>query len=417
MEKLIIRNFLEIEKIELSVNKFNILIGPQASGKSIIAKLLFYSKSLFQEIHDSVLNDDTKGDLKKKLRDKFSEIFPRSSWNETTFYIDYRYNDYKFQISNKTMDNKSFKIDFISGYDVLWDKVKEEKNKIVERISVADNLFPKFDSNSEKLFTNTIRKSFDGIDHYEQLYIPAGRSFFSLLQSNIFSILSNNSNIDLFLKQFGSFYETLKVIDIQKDNPQQELIKLSEEILLGDFVREKGKDYLKLNNGRKLNLAYCSSGQQEVLPLIITLKAIQKTSVVNDGLTLYIEEPEAHLFPLAQKKIVEMMIRVFNKVNPKIQFFITTHSPYVLTSTNNYLLAGTFDKKEKESKFEQLNSIIDVETILNPKSLSAFSIIDGKLNSIIDNETEIISADLIDTVSTDLEMQFDKILDIMDYEN
>ncbi len=50
---------------------------------------------------------------------------------------------------------------------------------------------------------------------------------------------------------------------------------------------------------RKVNLSSnASSGQQEILPLIIMLKLfLNKTISLGNRAALYIEEPEAHLFP------------------------------------------------------------------------------------------------------------------------
>ena len=50
MEKIEIKNFVGIKDITLEIKQINILIGPQASGKSIIAKLLYYFKSFIFEI-------------------------------------------------------------------------------------------------------------------------------------------------------------------------------------------------------------------------------------------------------------------------------------------------------------------------------------------------------------------------------
>ena len=50
MEKIEIKNFVGIKDITLEVKQINILIGSQASGKSIIAKLLFYFKNFIFEI-------------------------------------------------------------------------------------------------------------------------------------------------------------------------------------------------------------------------------------------------------------------------------------------------------------------------------------------------------------------------------
>ena len=46
MQKLIIRNFGPLENVELEVKDFMVFIGPQATGKSTIAKLVYYFKNL-----------------------------------------------------------------------------------------------------------------------------------------------------------------------------------------------------------------------------------------------------------------------------------------------------------------------------------------------------------------------------------
>ena len=48
MQKLVIDNFKQISHAEIEVKDFLLLIGPQASGKSTIAKLIFFFKSIQQ---------------------------------------------------------------------------------------------------------------------------------------------------------------------------------------------------------------------------------------------------------------------------------------------------------------------------------------------------------------------------------
>ncbi len=46
MQKIIIKNFGAIEYAEIEIKKVLVLIGEQASGKSTIAKLIYFFKSL-----------------------------------------------------------------------------------------------------------------------------------------------------------------------------------------------------------------------------------------------------------------------------------------------------------------------------------------------------------------------------------
>ena len=87
MEKLIIKNFAGLKDVEIAINKINIIIGPQASGKSVIAKLLFYFRSFIREIFVSGIERESKRSLDKKLKDLFEKYFPSDSWGETEFSI------------------------------------------------------------------------------------------------------------------------------------------------------------------------------------------------------------------------------------------------------------------------------------------------------------------------------------------
>ncbi len=76
-----------------------------------------------------------------------------------------------------------------------------------------------------------------------------------------------------------------------------------------------------------VKLMYGSSGQQEVLWILMLAFIIileKKKSFV------IIEEPEAHLFPIAQKNVVSLISLMVNSTDSRA--IITTHSPYILTS-------------------------------------------------------------------------------------
>lgn len=124
-----------------------------------------------------------------------------------------------------------------------------------------------------------------------------------------------------------------------------------------------------------------------------------------------IEEPEAHLFPAAQKKIVELLGLVFNNARSPLQLIITTHSPYVLTSLNNLIQASIISKNSAKSK-ELVNKIIPKEIIIENSFLNAYAFKEGKAESIIDNETGLIYSEYLDLVSEEIAVQFDQLLDV-----
>ena len=50
MQKIIIRNLLVVKDFEMEINKFNLIIGEQSSGKSTISKAIFFFKEINTQI-------------------------------------------------------------------------------------------------------------------------------------------------------------------------------------------------------------------------------------------------------------------------------------------------------------------------------------------------------------------------------
>ncbi|NES46391.1 AAA family ATPase, partial [Moorena sp. SIO2C4] len=161
------------------------------------------------------------------------------------------------------------------------------------------------------------------------------------------------------------------------------------------------------------SIANSSSGQQETFPLTIILSALPfLVEARSPGQTVYIEEPEAHLFPRAQRNIIELIACVFNSDREKLQFFITTHSPYVLTAINNLLQAGMLYQESSQDTLPKLEKIVPSYKALSTSDVSAYVLENGKAKNILYNDTGLIDANVIDGVSDQLAIQFDQLLDL-----
>jgi AAA15 family ATPase/GTPase len=421
-EKLIVKNFAGIKDLEIEIKRINILIGPQASGKSICAKLLFYFKNFVWEILSVVDNEQTKRTLDSNYSKTFEEYFPPDCWGKEHFFIRYEISNVFIEVSRK-QDTKgrislSYSDFFKKELADLRNFVKKGRGKSLDWSYIFDSFF------SEQRLRNhlveSLGRSIGREAAFNQLFIPAGRSFFSNLQSNIFSIISSNNTLDPFLISFGSTYERIKNLRIQYDLEDkytkdilEEINRLIEQSLCGKHIHEKGKDFLEAADGRRINIVNSSSGQQETLPLTIMLAALPFIASPPVGQTVYIEEPEAHLFPSAQRNIVELIATVFNCRKEQLQFFITTHSPYVLTALNNLLQAGLLYEESSEDIQHQLEKIVSRYKSLDVEDLSAYVLSDGKCNSIVCPDTGLIDARVIDSVSDELAIEFDQLLNLV----
>ena len=173
-------------------------------------------------------------------------------------------------------------------------------------------------------------------------------------------------------------------------------------IIKGKYVYDSIGGFISQDTG-DVRPWHSSSGQQETLPIYLVLRnyLYDRLSFGMSG-SLYIEEPEAHLYPTAQKDILELFIYVANTINSD-GLYITTHSPYILTVLNNLILAN--DVKEKQN-------IFDKDLLVPFEEVRAYYIADGAARDLRDTENRLILADNLDKVSEQTAMDFDKLLDM-----
>ena len=153
-----------------------------------------------------------------------------------------------------------------------------------------------------------------------------------------------------------------------------------------------------------VHLANTSSGQQEVIRIIqdIFVCILERSKMLR-----IVEEPEAHLFPVAQKSLIELLALMVNQ-NDDNQLIITTHSPYVLTVFNNLLFAQRVVDKNPSAEAE-VAELIPKEFWLKAKDFSAYSLNNSSIHkepeyceSIFNNQTGAIQQNYLDKVSETL---------------
>ncbi len=108
---------------------------------------------------------------------------------------------------------------------------------------------------------------------------------------------------------------------------------------------------------------------------------------------MIIEEPEAHLYPEAQRQVANTLALFSNLEN---QVVVTTHSPYILGQFNNLLYASRADKEDIKN-----NNIINEDQVLQPQDVTAYHLNNGStmnamedgliLNELIDGAAEKIN--------------------------
>jgi predicted ATPase len=445
--KLIVKNFGPLKDIEIEVREMVTFIGAQASGKSTLAKLL----SIFED--EKFRRDDKisfEDELKKYNISSFLKTesfieysnFGNNHLNTALFKIKYsegkldkitptniinKYRDVKndnpFVEKNKSVENfKSmlfYSIDQIGFNDVNYKKKilnifasKEQKTKffkiffsksinetfninhIDEIISIL-GLQLKFESYL-KLYESLVIE-FPDYFLYDSIYIPTERSFLHIIAENALGLINNNVQIPKHLLNSGQDYE--KAIQTIKELPLSIVDKKIK------YKREGKSSYIYHNETEKVDLLESASGLQSIVPILLLVE-YSKSLKDKYNFNFVVEEPELNLYPKAQHELIKYLVKncLFDRKN----LILTTHSPFVLASINNLLLA--FDKGKTKPK--EVNKIIKKESWLDPKNFIAYELKNGKAKKIMNDKLGQINENMIDMVSDSFSDEFDKLLDL-----
>lgn len=443
MKHLSIHNFGPIKNVELDIKDYGVFIGPQASGKSTIAKLIYYFLSLKEDIKQYIIEiiannkkinlHNGEINVMKRHRAKFVQIFGTTK-HMSDFDISFIYDDYNS--INLTLKEGFVKLNYSdqfkhglsimfekANHHITFNKINLEKDDIFTNILIHKKFMAEITSDINAM---------TGHDESTVIYVPACRSLLATLSDYIFRLIhvpySDNesaipdSTLDYSSKSFIDRISAMKerftqslddmIIDKRKLSSQDtkidsssldEVKKLIYLILKGEYRYSKNEERLYYNQKDYVKLSLSSSGQQEsvwILQLIFSLV------LDNTKTTLLIEEPEAHLYPEAQKDIVSL-ISLFSNINGN-KIIMTTHSPYILTSINNLIYA----KKIGLKNIKEVGEIIPSKCWLDINKINAFYVQDGHINSIIDTDLGQIQAEKIDSVSSILNEQFDRLMNI-----
>lgn len=441
MKRIEIQKFGPVEKINLDLDKdLQIIIGPQASGKSTVSKSVYFCRKIrdyFMQYLVKIMNssywysEELYVEFLKYIRRLFMGYFGTTKHMDS-FRILYYYDRRGGRSVSIGLDTDRFaKFSFSPAMRTdICDLIKEVV-KIAEISRKTASLTEAYQSQAG--FMERIRLSVNRIfcDDDMLVYIPAGRNLLAVLPDvfggrghAIKDDMSDDEQIDIsqidfvtqeFIRyirstknEFGSKLEDItqnyvKTVKGQIRNHDVETAcGLIREVLRADYVNDQDGEKLYYDDRHWVKLMFGSSGQQEIVwALNIIFLAILK----NEKTFLVFEEPESHLFPDSQETIVELVALMINSC--KSQVMLTTHSPYILTAANLLLYSG---KEEKNTTAEM--QIVKREFRLQNGRVGAHFLSKdaGKLENIIGDQEGLIDAFAIDGISESINERMEKIL-------
>jgi len=431
MQQLEIKKFGPIENLNLAINDYLIFIGPQAVGKSTLSKAIYFFKSLRDDLLRYLFESIEKGELFKPvgtyakiIRKKFPEF-----WGPT-FHLDNIYICYHYEESfwiEITLEESgkyvspTFSDNFKKGLGDIFHKantfIKLKNIKNRSFLSLKDMLVTEAEKSS---FFSKLREMSNQLfnENKELIFIPAGRSLLATLSDQLQSV--HHYQLDYLMRSFIDRIHSTKPIfnkgldDIVEEREKftHEVIqfekvnyakKLIEKILKGAYQFDREGEKIYFDRDRYVKLNYSSSGQQESIWILLIVFLL---ILENRDVFMVIEEPEAHLYPEAQKEIVDLIFLLGNI--KKNQVVITTHSPYILASLNNLIYANHIGKQYKEKAAQKIHPLLWVDS----DKVGAYFIDKHIFRDILDKEIQSIETEAIDSASRIINNDYDYLSDL-----
>lgn len=378
-ESIIIKNLGPLKDIHIEeIKPFTVFIGESGSGKSTLMKVISLFRWIYkmQNIHsyhrESRVNSPFDIDIYSCFESSGIKEFIKSNTTiiyKTTFDKGVNY-EIKFHQNTLYFSNQTINASYLSFNKISF--ISETRNIIPLWANVGALLT----GGNLGYYFHEVFKDFDlASDAIKDVELKHLDLKFSVKKGPLgkkdYRIESrNNEKFDIEFKNSSSGTQTSVPI-----------------LLISQFFAKNFKFENAFNNSV---LKYLSSTDS-----LTEFKAVKNLSEINKIIYIHIEEPELSLFPDAQCKLIDGLIKnCFEDNSNPIELIVSTHSPYIVNYLN--LLIKRFDKNMEEAKY-------------NYDELAVYQVADGSLiNLMAQNERLVNTNPLSDTIN-DIYNEYEKL--------
>jgi len=359
------KNFAKLKDTSIEFNDITVLAGKPGTGKSYVMKY-------FYAIRDSLYQDKNNYPLRTfKSTEDLGDLFGKALLNIAEKVL-----------SKEGQEQKQLK-ELVSPelYENIYSKIKD-KNKVSS--SKNDIILPKYDFKT--YLDNVIKSIFREHKQISADYKIVFNEMVLEYKDDNFIILNENKSFSfgeaIFVEtplvlEFKSFMKRekgktpyhieslLNILDTDYsfiNEEQDKFIKSFREkskVIIGGDIESSGDSFIFNRDGDKnYDILNASSGIKSIglLQYLVTNKALKKGSV------LFWEEPEVHLHPSWQLKMVDLFVEL---MNAGVKIVFSTHSPYMCDYLNAISQKQGFDDRVSFNLFEETNGVVENHILEN----------------------------------------------------
>lgn len=415
MTHIVIKNVGPIKTVEFDLNKINVFMGPQSSGKSTIAKIVSYC-SWYEKNY--ILES-------KPLKDFYSELLEFHNLEDSYFsddsYIEYQSKNCHIVFNGR--DKKDIKRTATVGTDNVFKNEKieyipAERNVVAiagigeynkTNNSILGFLYEWYEAKREMKKESPYvlpLKTLGNISYYysqeddaDHLILENGKEI--KLQHSSSGLISITPlllvyayvlNGVYFKKRNKTPFEIVNLkpkLDSYDEGLKERLEKMMNDLEENRSRLNKAKKIFK-ELGNSMDDSVTKDVRSELDEIEKAMDKLQNEFNIEMGVDtnynyskVIIEEPELNLFPKTQQELVYYMLSVLNSDERDHQLVLTTHSPYILFALNNCMMGGLVKDNIPE---KERHSFVSQTAWIDPKKVSIYEIHDGSLQTIQDED-------------------------------
>lgn len=391
MAHLSIQNIGPVKKIDIELNRINIFIGPQSSGKSTVAKIVSFCQWLEKDcfLHQTVSH----------VNNAYVEEHLFKYYNMSSCYSK---KDAMFHYTGNCIE-----ISYSDG------TIQVKRMPGFKDMGISKNLYLPSERNVlaiPGIFTTKMPNSYllDFIDDWQIIRtkypIDEGFRLLGLKESYFFD---SSTNADMLRLDNGEAIPLSEASSgLQSVTPLYIFIDYITDWI---YSHEEDKSAYTRKKYREAAISRYLIDHSESLDLLKQLRKLEHDFARPSFSNLTVEEPEQNLFPDTQ---VRLLYYILSKVNhSRDSLIITTHSPYILYAINNCMLAS----KVSEDDLNEVEQRIDIPKAawVDSGRVSVWELDEGIIRgeSAIQDEDGLIRGNYFDRVMNNVMADFHILID------
>ena len=413
MTTITIRNIGPIKEVkEIYLNKINVFMGLQSSGKSTIAKIISFCIWVEKDVATSQSLSEYQ-ENKTYFRERLESFHKIKGYFNSNSYIHYR-----SEVIDIVWKNEECSISWIDKYAYKRSKIAyipSERNMVIlpearksefGNTNIRSFLFDWFEARKKYSNENNLSVLNLGVNYYyvegsEEDHIRGNNNDaeYDILLSNASSGLQSITPLIAMIEYLTKWIYDEDTISFEQDERKQRVNRiLAVEKVLKPYY---DKDDLPIGDIQELVKSFnekLHEKEEKAVEYFNDYKTISNSLFKTMNSQFIIEEPEQNLFPETQRDLVYYFLqKCLNKEGNRLT--LTTHSPYVLYALNNCLMAGLVSDKMESNELSKLKCN---QSKINPVDVSIYEIREGVVRGTIQGEDGLISDNYFDQKMKDL---------------